>query len=432
MLAAIDVANGRHGALFRDMEQGRARAFVDMLADQAVASGNERDLMADIRRLDRDIRRQRLANATPGATNRTGLARTANLLDQRGQAVATLRQLNPELADTLSVATVTLGEAQAQLKQGEILAYAVPTAATSPIRWLLASRHRTRLVMANISQTALAARLEDFVDAVALGGAGAQVGIAASLAIDLSVDQWDAPKGVHMVPAGHLHSVPWGALEQGYFIAVLPMGGWLNRPPSTLGRAGGASVVGDPKFFGQLPQLPGARAEAVLVAKAHGVAPLLGDSATEAALRKDIGAGTGVLHLATHGRFDADNPLNSAIMLAGRDGMSRLTAARLFEAPLRAQLVVLSACETGVGRAVAGDDYLGLTRSFYLDGARTVLNSLWPVDERGTQAFMIKFHALARNGNYGAAWLGARDAVKGMGYPPAVYGAFILGGSARP
>jgi hypothetical protein len=116
--------------------------------------------------------------------------------------------------------------------------------------------------------------------------------------------------------------------------------------------------------------------------------------------------------------------------------MNRLTAARLFEAPLRANLVVLSACETGVGKAVAGNDYLGLTRSFYLGGARTVLNSLWRVEDKGTQAFMTRFHAIALQGpvrgNYGAAWLGARDALKQQGYPPAVYGAFILGGAARP
>ena len=63
--------------------------------------------------------------------------------------------------------------------------------------------------------------------------------------------------------------------------------------------------------------------------------------------------------------------------------------------------------------------------------ARTVLNSLWPVEDKGTQAFMTRFHALARNGDYGAAWLAARDEVKQQGYAPSVYGAFTLGGAAR-
>ena len=70
-------------------------------------------------------------------------------------------------------------------------------------------------------------------------------------------------------------------------------------------------------------------------------------------------------------------------------------------------------------------------RSFYLGGARTVVNSLWPVADRGTQIFMTRFHELARQGDYGAAWLAARDEVKRQGFPPAVYGAFNLGGAAR-
>ena len=54
-------------------------------------------------------------------------------------------------------------------------------------------------------------------------------------------------------------------------------------------------------------------------------------------------------------------------------GQTSLTAARLFEAPLNADVVVLSACETGLGQTTAGDDFLGLARSFYLGGTRAVL-----------------------------------------------------------
>ena len=108
-----------------------------------------------------------------------------------------------------------------------------------------------------------------------------------------------------------------------------------------------------------------------------------------------------------------------------------LTAAGLYENPLAAKVVVLSACETGVGEAVAGDDYLGFSRSFYLGGAATVINSLWPISEDGTLAFMTTFHAAAENGDYGAAWLKARDRLRADGFPPFVYGAFVLGGALR-
>ena len=108
-----------------------------------------------------------------------------------------------------------------------------------------------------------------------------------------------------------------------------------------------------------------------------------------------------------------------------------LTASRIFEDPLPAKLVILSGCETGLGKTIAGDDLLGLTRSFYLGGAVSTLSSLWQIEDVGTMAFMEKFHQLAVDGDYGKAWLGARNHVKGLGYPASVYAAFVLGGASQ-
>jgi CHAT domain-containing protein len=84
-----------------------------------------------------------------------------------------------------------------------------------------------------------------------------------------------------------------------------------------------------------------------------------------------------------------------------------------------------------MGRTVAGDDTLGLTRSFYLAGALAVLSSLWPVDDAGTKFFMTTFHKYAAKGHYGGAWLAARNAARKRGFPPSVYGAFVLGGAIK-
>jgi CHAT domain-containing protein len=106
-----------------------------------------------------------------------------------------------------------------------------------------------------------------------------------------------------------------------------------------------------------------------------------------------------------------------------------LTANSLFENPLPAQTVILSACATGMGKITSGDDLLGLVRSFYLGGAVAILSSLWPIDDEGTKIFMDTFHRQAQNGSYGDAWLAARNELKQRGMPPSVYGAFILGGT---
>ena len=138
-----------------------------------------------------------------------------------------------------------------------------------------------------------------------------------------------------------------------------------------------------------------------------------------------------LIHLATHGIFDSEDPMKSAIILSDGTKASYLTAAHIFENPISADLIVLSACDTGVGQAISGDDFLGLARSLYIGGASTVLNSLWPISDANTAHFMEYFHQSAQNGNVAGAWLAARNKLRDSGAKPADYGAFILGGAAN-
>jgi len=105
-----------------------------------------------------------------------------------------------------------------------------------------------------------------------------------------------------------------------------------------------------------------------------------------------------VLHLATYGVLNKQNPLFSFVQLApdgGDDG--RLEVHEVFGLHLAADLVVLSACQTGLGSGAladvpAGDDWVGLTRAFLHAGARHVVATLWPVDDWATAALMERFY----------------------------------------
>jgi CHAT domain-containing protein len=99
------------------------------------------------------------------------------------------------------------------------------------------------------------------------------------------------------------------------------------------------------------------------------------------------------IHFATHGLFDAQTIARSGLMLApggGDDGL--LTADEIAEMDLEAELVVLSACNTGAGRLANSEGVVGLTRAFLHAGAEEVAVSLWGVSDLTTADFMRQFY----------------------------------------
>lgn len=105
------------------------------------------------------------------------------------------------------------------------------------------------------------------------------------------------------------------------------------------------------------------------------------------------------LHFATHGNIDETNPSQSGLILSskmeteslfGEDGY--LNSAEISGLRLNADLVTLSACNTGMGKIITGEGLLGLQRSFLSAGASSVIVSLWSIYDRSTSEFMAKFY----------------------------------------
>ena len=104
-----------------------------------------------------------------------------------------------------------------------------------------------------------------------------------------------------------------------------------------------------------------------------------------------------ILHFATHGFVNPDQPELSGIVLSlvNKDGQQipgYLRLADLFEQDYPAELIVLSACETGLGKDVSGEGIVGLTRGLMYAGAARVALSLWQVDDKGTSVLMQEFY----------------------------------------
>ena len=131
---------------------------------------------------------------------------------------------------------------------------------------------------------------------------------------------------------------------------------------------------------------------------------LVGSRATEGRFNR-LAPGREILHLATFGVLNRRNPLFSYIQLnpdEATDG--RLEAHEVFGLRLSADLIVLSACETGLAGGLRhdvppGDDWVGLVRAFLYAGASSVVASLWPVDDRATAVLMESFHAGLKSGS---------------------------------
>jgi CHAT domain-containing protein/tetratricopeptide (TPR) repeat protein len=175
-----------------------------------------------------------------------------------------------------------------------------------------------------------------------------------------------------------------------------------------------AAAVMRPLTRGEfLTRLPGTRREVEAIASlfpADRARTLLGEQATESAVNNLAARGElkkyRYLHFATHGRADEAIAYNSSLLLApdpdpDRSANStapetdgRITAQQIVNTwVLDADLVVLSGCETALGRATASEGYLGFTQALFARGARSVVLSLWEVDDRATSLLMARFYA---------------------------------------
>lgn len=146
-----------------------------------------------------------------------------------------------------------------------------------------------------------------------------------------------------------------------------------------------------PEWPEPLPALPGAEVEAELIAALLDTNPVTGDQATKAYVLGRLGDAP-LIHLATHGILDDDRGLGSAVALAPTaSDAGLLTAEEILDMDLKAELVVLSACNTGRGR-ITGDGVIGLSRSFLSAGVPSVIVSLWSVPDAPTARLMSEFY----------------------------------------
>jgi CHAT domain-containing protein/Flp pilus assembly protein TadD len=175
---------------------------------------------------------------------------------------------------------------------------------------------------------------------------------------------------------------------------VLPS--WL----ASRGEQGKASRATGRDALAAVPRLPGTAVEAEAIRRAAGsatkVRTLLGGDANRSAVLEGGVEDVGVVHFATHGVLDLQEPSLSGLALSvvsanGVPELSVLRALDVMRLPLSADLVVLSGCDTAIGKDVRGEGMLSLSRAFFYAGARQVVSSLWRVPDEATALLMERF-----------------------------------------
>ncbi|WP_052334339.1 CHAT domain-containing protein [Kamptonema formosum] len=216
---------------------------------------------------------------------------------------------------------------------------------------------------------------------------------------------------VTFIPQNELFLVPFAALQDAAGKYLIEKHTILTAPSIQVldltrrqnsKRGGDALVVGNPTMPSvplqsgapaqPLSQLPGAEREALEIAKLLSTEALTGNRATKQAILQRLSQAR-IVHLATHGLLDdLGSGVPGALALAptGTDS-GLLGAGEILDLKINADLVVLSACNTGKGR-ITGDGVIGLSRSFISAGTSSVLVSLWYVPDAPTAELMTEFY----------------------------------------
>jgi CHAT domain-containing protein/tetratricopeptide (TPR) repeat protein len=389
------------------------------------------------------------------------VARLRELRDKREQIAQAVRKTSPRFASLVYPEPLDPASVQGSLDPGTVLlAYSVAKGKTflfvvQPTRPLVRAAPSVSVFTLPIGEAALRGKVSAIRTLIQRG---AQSSAPPDALVTAGQELFEtlveparaliaASDRVLLSPDGPLHTLPFAALVQPsdrtgaarYFIEWKPLHVVASatvyaelkrarRNPGAPSPSVEVAAFGDPAYpplpAGEveriadlevraavrrgyaLEPLPASRKEVEGIARLYGsrAVTYLGAQATEERA-KTIGRGARYVHFASHGLLDERFPLNSALALtiperpAEGQANGLLQAWEIFEQMrIDADLVTLSACETGLGKELGGEGLVGLTRAFHYAGARSVLASLWSVGDDSTADLMTRFYSHLRSG----------------------------------
>jgi CHAT domain-containing protein len=446
--AHLALRAGKPEEAFAIAERSRSRAFLDLLGNARLSRGKTQNLAQEEMRL-----RARIAEAA-------ALAQSSEEDDEgtiptaaREQVAAAerdyraflerVRKEDVEQASLMTVDPVTLPDIQGILPDDTmLLEYFV--SAQDVVLFLVDRQHLEVRRIAG-DRASLLADVRDFRVAIASQSPPAEIESRA----DTMYRRLLGPAGnairnrrrLVIVPHDVLHYLPFAALRtpagkwlvEAHGLATVPSASVLKFLADKGAQASDRILaVGNPDL-GPALALRYAEREVRAVGERYPTTSTVLTRADASESRvKQLASQAGLLHFAVHGELDEQDPMASALLLTpgqGEDG--RLEVRELFATELHARLVVLSACDTGLGKLSRGDELIGLQRAFLYAGTPDVVTTLWKVDDRASYMLMRAFYeALPSKGPMEALRTAQRSLMVDFPHPFA-WAAFELTGAPR-
>jgi CHAT domain-containing protein len=399
------LASKRWAEAFDYNERARSRAFLDVLGTKAQLSKTRSGLFAEERALN-----ERIAALKSGLAAERGEADSPGLRKELREAekayndfLTKVSKENKEQASLMSVKPLTSDQVQELLDpETTLISYFVTR---DFVRVWIIEKNRLRYVGVRVSKKELSDLVREFRETIYTPGDRERFNkVSETLYKDLvePVLPLITGKEVIIVPHDVLNYLPFHALVgsdgrfliEKYPIYYLSSASLLQftKEKRTAMRekvlAFGNPDLGDPER-----ELEFAELEAQELGNIYPQSHIYVEKEATEEKSKALSPSHDILHFAAHTELNEEDPLSSAILLAkGGNDDGKLEVREIFGMDLKANLVVLSGCETGLGKLSRGDELVGLTRAFIYAGTPSVVASLWKVDDSSTAQLMAEFY----------------------------------------
>jgi len=432
MISALYKEN-RFSEAFEYVERSKSRALVDLLASKhefgvhGKSSMQVKSVLNDMKSIEEENHLFDVSSTTPDKVGQRNIRSI--------EIKKILKEETPELATLVTVTKVDANEIQTKLKKDEtLIEYYYSGDDLYAFILTLDDLKAVKLTGTNLSREIATLRksIEDLNSMQYMNSSGKLYDKLLKPLI-----QHIKTSKLIIVSHGALHYLPFASLQNNgkflidqYSVSHLPSASLVKffkekeHQKDVKILLFGNPDLGSPQF-----DLKYAEQEATTISRLylHSILYLRGKATKNTFLKE--ASHYDYIHLATHGTFKIDSPLNSGIFLA-RDGKTDgfLSVNELFSLNLNSDLVTLSACETGLGKVSNGDDVVGFTRGFLYAGTNAIVSSLWKVDDLATSFLMTEFYSNLKAMSKREALRQAQLATKKKYESPYYWAAFQLTG----